>query len=927
MIMVEAGRHEDAFPIDMLMQLFIIILNNFRQQEMDKYLLKQTGPSSCSQATAPMLSPSPPKAVTDKSPRCPLTPHTGNNQLSSKQSRSPVTPSDSTPKSANSRSGWTVIGLKIGKSKCQLNILCKRSNGRGLGPYSSAPRASKSRPMWEPITNCEFKVENKGGGVSEKVFEFTNRDNETVIFRAHLMEPLLISVNPFTQKCAGLLVKNPKLLAMYISLLGSSEHFCNFIAEDHNTNGIRKDGAGPGNEDILQLGGSLSDYEEFVKAAIENADNIGGEDRKSLKISPASNKRKLTEFFNKSSKKMSITEKVENNYRELLSDEHGLEKSLAAAYVNFQPIPIEKLEVSPDMFLPINDTKVNDIAESMSERLDPAQLIVTVVPADLVRFENDGTNDRYWVVHGLHRLGAIKKLLEQNKMIGVPGFPQDRTILCYILKVDAPSLANYVNVKSNDLASEFQSRASRESLFFIYKGLLERTKDPTEALEVVEKICHSRHVGPQELTVYRKVSLWPSDVVDSLIVVIDKYQSYQTKDASARGVKTKIKRREPNAMTSAMFKQLGSCAAQFFAENHQRVVSNDISLKELLEESEEINRTAKDEQKVVLCATGVTDFESLKVKFPEKFNPEQIKEFSGAEVFGRKKNAQGHRLQKYVKSVQVGACFQDPVKVESYKHLSDISPSSIGDFDVIVLKVGKDNMEYIKCWIDTICCSLKDSYSVFVVLETQKDLADVYKCLDVWRDKPDFKILQCMFKKDKSVSNDNFNENVTFCVIFGKITVFRGDIPALNDTVSKDLKTVVSQVTPPTGRVACILGDKTVIQLHQSSQQNQSIEVEYSYFVSQRDLSKVKEMFFVQAPVPRPESRSEPVSILSADNLYAGDDKEESSKSFDGDEEEDSMEDTDVSGDDGEDVESEMNSDTCKTDLSKQSSTSRTKYC
>jgi hypothetical protein len=202
------------------MQLFIIILINFRQK-MDKYLLKQTGPSTCSQANASMLSPSPPKAVKDKSPHCPLTPQTGKNQLSSKQSRSPVTPSDSTPKSVNSRSGWTVIGLKIGNSQCQLNILCKRSNGRGLGPYSSAPRASKSRPMWEPITNCEFKVEKKGGGVSEKVFEFKNRDNETVIFRAHLMEPLLVSVNPFTQKCAGLLVKNPKLLAMYIVYLSA----------------------------------------------------------------------------------------------------------------------------------------------------------------------------------------------------------------------------------------------------------------------------------------------------------------------------------------------------------------------------------------------------------------------------------------------------------------------------------------------------------------------------------------------------------------------------------------------------------------------------------------------------------------------------------------------------------------------------------
>jgi hypothetical protein len=247
-------------------------------------------------------------------------------------------------------------------------------------------------------------------------------------------------------------------------------------------------------------------------------------------------------------------------------------------------------------------------------------------------------------------------------------------------------------------------------------------------------------------------------------------------------------------MTTAMFKQLGSCSANFFADNQGRVVANVISLKELIEESEESNRAAKDEQRVVLCPTGVTDVESLKDKFPEKFDPEIIREFSGAEVSGRKKNVQGQRLQKYVKCVQLGVSFQDPVKIETYKHFSDVSPSIADGFDVVVLNVGKENMECIKCWIDMICCSLKDFYSVFVVLETQKHLAEVYKCLDSWRDKTDFKILQCMFRKDKSVPKDNINENVTFSVLFGKVTIFRGEISSLNDTVSKDLEKVVSQV-------------------------------------------------------------------------------------------------------------------------------------
>ena len=74
-------------------------------------------------------------------------------------------------------------------------------------------------------------------------------------------------------------------------------------------------------------------------------------------------------------------------------------------------------------------------------------------------------------------------------------------------------------------------------------------------MEVVEKIAQSSRVGPNELAVYRKVIARPISEFDALIFVLNKFQAYHTKDASAKGVKIKIKRREPNAMTAVMFKQ------------------------------------------------------------------------------------------------------------------------------------------------------------------------------------------------------------------------------------------------------------------------------------------------------------------------------------------------------------------------------------
>ena len=555
-----------------------------------------------------------------------------------------------------------------------------------------------------------------------------------------------------------------------------------------------------------------------------------------------------------------------------------------------------------------------------------------MVPADLIKFERDGTDDKFWVVHGAHRMEAMKKLDVMNKKKEVSGFPKDRTILCYILKVNAPSLTNYINIKCNDLASNFQSRASNEALFFVYKGLLESTKDPKESMEIIEKICYSRHLGANELTVYRKVAEWPVSVLGQLISVLDMFQTYQTRDATARGVRAKLKRREANNLTTAMFRQLGSCSAEFFKDNYERVLSNEMSLKELLVESDHANRTAIDEKKVVSCAGGVDDIDSLKLKFPDKFNPEVIKQFSGAEISGRKRNVQGQRLKNYMKSVEHGVSFKDPIHIETYQHLTDITSAKLESYDVVVLNVCKNNFEFIKCWIDILCSSLKDFYSVFLMLESERDLSEVYRCLDSWKDKTDFQIHQCMFKKEKCVPNsENISENVVFAVLFGKVTIFKGQIFSLNDIISKDLMNLVSQVTPPAGRVAYVSrGDRKVVQIHQPNRVTENTEVQYTYFVTDNELAKVQEKFFLQPPTPNPnpnpnqttKTKEKLTEVSESSNLVDEEDEEDEEDDTDYSDESDS---DNTDGDKVEECSDNFGRSTCV--LNKQSSTSSTKYC
>ena len=822
-----------------------------------------------------------------------------------------------TPKSLNSRPSWTIFAVKMSK-KIQVHILKK--SGTRTGPFTSAGNASQRRPIWEPVLECQYKDLGEEEG---KCFVFKNVDNETAKFRGDRMDPFLASVNPFNQLCAALLMKNPRVLAAYISLLTSSEQFCNYKSDVNDVTGFNHDGSGLDEDGLVGLGGSLSEYEEFVRLAVDAVIVIGNKDEQSLKISPKTKKKKLTDYFNTTNKKLTKSESIEKNYQNMISEGGGLEKSVVSSYVRYQSILLDKLEVSPDMFLPINQQKVNEIADSMTERLELSQLVVSVVPVSPDKFQLEDNDDKYYVVHGVHRFEAIKKVDAINKIKSVPGFPEDRSILCFILKVNTASLSNYLNIKCNDIASSFQSSSSNEALFFIYGGILEKTKDHSEAFEVIEKIAHSRHLGNNELAVYNKVTLWPNSALAKLIFVLDKFQSYQTSDAKDRGVKAKMKRREPNTLTTSLFRQLGSCPPQFFMDHCDQVIENKMSMKELLEASSKANRATNDEKKVIACAVGVKDIESLQEKFPGKFNPECLQQFSGAEVYGRKRNYQGLRLKQYVKSVQLGVTFDEAIKVEIFQHLSDLD---LSEFDVVVLNVCDKNFEYIKSIIDIICCSLKESFSVILLLESQNSLAALYQCLLPWKDKPDFKIYQCLFKKEKSVpSRDCVDENLNFSLLFGKVTIFKDHISSLNDALSKDLKKLVSQVSPPGGKVAYVSkGDKKVIQIHQLAPVGEPVEVQFKYFVSEIEFDKVQEMFYVGAPALIPVETED-----KYEKLNSGSDEEEvDSTQGSGDEEDESERE---SGDENEEEIAESDYHGCsateKQELTRQSSTSSTKYC
>ena len=163
----------------------------------------------------------------------------------------------------------------------------------------------------------------------------------------------------------------------------------------------------------------------------------------------------------------------------------------------------------------------------------------------------------------------------------------------------------------------------------------------------------------------------------------------------------------------------------------------------------------------------------------------------------------------------------------------------------------------------------------------------MYKALETWKEKPDFKVHMCLFKKEKSTTIYNdINENVVFSIMFGKINIFHGSVMSVNDELSKDLIKVVKQVTPPNGKVAYLSkGNQKVLKIHGDEEKN----IEVTYFVTKVELPRLQEKFLLQSVASRSRVKSKPPNTSIDDGLDESDivSKQKSSNEvFDTDEEE-----------------------------------------
>ena len=396
----------------------------------------------CLTNSTPTRTPS--RSMTSLSPKWPVTPRSSNSP------QSILKESPQTPKSARSRSCWVFQSYKLGKSY-SVEITVKTHLNR-IGPLS-ASKTPSYKPSFGAVVN--FAMENR---VKEKTGEHikhlvvTNEDNVKHPCRQDLLYMFLKSTDSFTQVCQGLISDGKvKLLVKYLNSCIKSEGFTMHQSDKFTKEGVEVSEQVP--EDFLNDGGSLDELRDFIVLAKKHAIVIGGATG-GVAINRIIKQKRINDFYlaDVPPKKMNKTELIEHNFKKECQDVDGLEHSLVSKYSGFQLISLDNLSVSQNLCLPVNESAVISLAESMADRFNPALCVLTVTGEDDLF-----SNDKYSVLEGVHRYKALKLLDAQGKFEKLPGV-KDRKVQCFVLTCTGDAAVdNYCNIRTNDQARQYQS--------------------------------------------------------------------------------------------------------------------------------------------------------------------------------------------------------------------------------------------------------------------------------------------------------------------------------------------------------------------------------------------------------------------------------------------------------------------------------------
>ena len=766
-------------------------------------------------------------------------------------------------KSPNPRTAWFPILTKVGE-EYKLDVGWKYYDG-SLGFFSTASKNCDVKPPWGEIVLCEFNRTVNNKGEAGDYFRFQNFKGQRCNFKVDLLNPKYMGVNDFTQMILELRAGGKvDLLAKFLSILPNAEGFHHHNREIHSAIGLLKD------DDGTQLGDASEeeDLKKFIEYARDAA--IVVETKKEVLALLAAGRKKegKQEAVGKSASKKSKSEKIIDDKNAELEDKDGVEKSFIQNYVGRAEISIDNIELSEKLCIPINQFKVLGIAQSMKAQFDPSLVTLTVYPADEKNFDTENLDrNKYKIIHGNHRYLALLHLDKNGLLSSLPSL-HDRCVVCCVVVVKHKSDVAYGNMRGNELAVKHQRKPYVHELVFVMDNFNKTYKSKDKALEMVLRCAKVLSVHPDEITALKKLSSWKPDNFQALILVLKKYEVYQTEDCKdslernnkrlMEGLKLKV--------TLAMFKAISRCDQDYFKENSQSVLDKKLSLKSLLGNVDK-DLGKKKAYQIVASLTNFQSPEQLEHEYPGKFTEDKIDRYEGADIHNGAANIKGQLLMDYCKSVLNHEEINDPVKFEAVERLSEISEETLERFDIILLNLSLFDAGAPMTVIEVALRTSKPAMGVLALFRDEQQLSEAIKYLSILTRPKDFVVKHIYFEADNPKLVKGFLMNATYGLLFGKVILFEPPLKMSNGDLKNNLKQFIRKISPTNAKIAFLnQGNLPITSIHTAL--GDSAE-EVVYFGNKQALDKflsVKEKVVTEKVVTRAVKVMEPkVSVASVE--------------------------------------------------------------
>ena len=714
------------------------------------------------------------------------------------------------------RSAWHMQVTKT-EGVAKVTLMYKNTKGR-IAPYSKSTSNATVKYSWGTPINCEYQA-TKSDLDTIGQFKFTSKKNDTVLFKEKDLNSFEGGTTNFSKRVAALVVDSKQsLLAKYLSLMVHCKGFIHHREGIHSDEGFLVDVQGQ-EEILVELGGSLEDFSEFVKFALDSAKDI-------QRVSVAG--QDITNFFgpevgkeNSSAKKSKKTksERINDLEDAELKDAQGLEKEYQSSFVGIANIPLKNLNISRDLDVKINPFRVQHIIKSMKQKYDPSLSVAVVCPEvgqTVSDLQNLGQLQQFVVVQKIHTIAAFKELDKNNDFCKLTSH-QNGTVLCFVLSTNSAGMIQYGNIRANEIQNQFLKKTRPQDFLRVYQSLSER-KNPSSSMKATERMIRLLRVGPNESCAIRKLCGWSLIPFAKLMIVISKFERYETLDVdefTCRGFQQKLAHGDRNYMPNYMFRELGKMDENYFLTVHEKILNNECSLKHFLEEysmNQQINKVSD----VLSILSGYKEYESLVNAYPGRFEHDNIKKYIGADIKNGTKNRQALDLQSYYKFVMEGSekDFVKDTNFEKYEDFDQLMEEKkyFHDVDMVVLKMVDDNKDIALSLVNHSLRSEKSKWARLIMLPGE---AQQFEILTYLRDQNEecVKSIPLMFHQNSVLSGD-IHENVCFAVLFGRFSELLPPINRYQCSVD-GISSIIPSIFPsPVASVVVIADPKaTIVQV------------------------------------------------------------------------------------------------------------------